>query len=57
VEGAIGALDGGANLRVVFGLQCAVAELDAVGSVISSASGRLEGQVSAAASLTAALGV
>ncbi len=56
IKGALGELDGGANLRVVFGLQCALGQLDAVGSTIASASGRLQGNITAVGELTGVVG-
>ena len=56
VKGAVAGLKGGANLRVVFGLQCALGELDAVGEAIGGASARLQGNITAVAELTSAVG-
>jgi hypothetical protein len=56
VDAAGEAIDDG-NLKLVFGINCALAELPKVGTVLGSATSRLEGNVSAVASLKGALGM
>jgi hypothetical protein len=57
VKGAVMGLSGeNPNLRVFFGVKCALGELNAVGAAIGGASARLEGNISAVAELTGAVG-
>jgi len=48
---------GEGDLRVFFGVRCAVGELEAVGGAIGGASQRLSGSIAAAGELTGALGM
>jgi hypothetical protein len=60
VSGAVSAAAAAAgkgDVRVFFGLRCAVGQLDAVGSTLNGASGRLAGSAAGAADLTGALGM
>jgi hypothetical protein len=57
VRGSVqAAVDGDLSLRQSIGLGCALTELDDVGGIVTNASTRLEGSLSAATSFTAALG-
>ena len=60
VKGAVDALAGGegeANLRVFFGLKCAVGELKTVQSVIADSGSSLSASMSAAGDVTSAVGI
>jgi hypothetical protein len=54
---AAGEAIGDGNLKIAFGIQCALTELPKVGDAIGGAATRLEGNVSAVASLKGALGM
>jgi len=56
VRGAIEDVDGGENLRVLFGLRCAVGELAQVPRVIEPSAMRLSATLTEALSLGATLG-
>jgi modification target Cys-rich repeat protein len=57
VKAAVGEIEAGANFRILAGLNCALGELDEVGSTLQESSGRLQGSLMDAGDLTGALGM
>jgi hypothetical protein len=56
IDGAVTAAGMG-NARIFFGLKCALGQIDAVGTVVSESSTKLQSSLTASAELTSALGL
>jgi hypothetical protein len=57
VKGALGAIEADGNFRILFGLRCAVGQLDEVGDALSGSTSRLNNSLGDAAALTGAVGM
>jgi hypothetical protein len=57
VKGAVSEIEAGANFRILFGLRCALGQLDEVGDTLSDSTTRLQSSLGEAAALTDAVGM